>query len=191
MQLQHTRRLRALLALVLVSALGLAACGDDDETPAASGDPQETEDDETTTTTEAEEEGETLEVTGIEYEFQGLGDEVAPGTELTFTNGGKEVHELVVMHIKDGETRPIEELLELPEEEVETVAEFVGVSVAAPGEDGEIMEGDLTVEDPGRYVALCFIPVGTTEMPEGPPQEEEGGGPPHFTQGMVQEFQVQ
>jgi len=186
---QHPRRARALIALALAGGITLAACGDDDSTPAASGDPVESQDETTTTSAPAEDEGEVLEVTGVEYAFEGLDAEVAAGTELTFTNGGKEVHELVLMRINDDETRSIEELLALPEEEAQEAARFIGVSVAAPGEDGEIMEGELVVEEPGRYVALCFIPVGMTEMPDGPP--EDNGAPPHFTQGMVQEFTVQ
>ena len=33
---------------------------------------------------------------------------------------------------------------------------------------------------PGEYAMVCFIPVGGAE-----------DGPPHFTQGMVQEFIVE
>lgn len=187
-----TRRARALIALVLVGGLGLAACGDDSESPAASGDAIESEDESTTTSTEtSEEEAETVEVTGIEYGFQGLEGELAAGTELTFTNGGKEVHELILMRINDDETRSIEELLALPEEEAQQSVTMKGVAVAGPGEDGQVVEGELVADEAGRYAAICFIPVGTTEMPDGPPQEgAEPSGPPHFTQGMVTEITV-
>lgn len=33
--------------------------------------------------------------------------------------------------------------------------------------------------DPGSYIAVCFIPIGGGEE-----------GPPHFTGGMVAEFDV-
>jgi hypothetical protein len=79
----------------------------------------------------------------------------------------------------------VEELLELPEEQVESMIEFLGVAFAASGEE------DVTFAqlEPGRHVMLCFIPVGTTsmEMLEGETPPE---GPPHFTQGMVHEFEV-
>ena len=184
----HTpRRARALIALALVGGLGLAACGDDSESPAASGDALEEE----TTTTEApaEEEAETIEVTGVEYAYEGLDAEVAAGTELTFTNGGKEAHELVVMKRAEGETRTIEELMQLPEAEIGTALEFQGVSLANPGEEGQVVDGDLVLEDAGEYIAVCMFPVGTTEVPDGPPTGEQTA-PPHAAQGMVTEFTV-
>ena len=192
-----SRRARVLAAVVLVGTLGLSACGDDDDEPASSGD-------ENTTTSAAEapaDGGETIEVTGVDYAFQGIPQEVEAGTEFTFTNGSdKEAHELVLVKIKDGETRSLQELLELPEEESEKVTEFKGVSVAPePGGDGTVVDGKLVADTPGRYAALCFIQVGADpqkmmdamEHPEdGPPAEDPNAGPPHFTRGMVQEFTV-
>lgn len=46
----------------------------------------------------------------------------------------------------------------------------------------------MNIDEPGRYVAVCFIPVGTT--PETPPEDFENLGPPHALQGMVAEFEV-
>jgi TolA-binding protein len=191
------RRSRALIALALVGALGLAACGDDEETPAASGDDtssasESDSEESTTTTTEADtEDREQVEVTGVEYAFQGLEGGVAARSELTFTNGGKEAHELVVMQRAAGETRPVEELVNLSEDELSLAVLFEGVAVAAPGEAGEVVDGNLVLDAKGEYIAICFIPVGTTELPEGPPEEgAEPSGPPHFTQGMVTEFTV-
>ncbi len=79
----------------------------------------------------------------------------------------------------------MDELLALPEDEAESKVEFRGAAFAAPGEH------DVTFAqlEPGRYVMLCFIPTGTTSMEmldgETPPD-----GAPHFTQGMVHEFEV-
>ena len=41
----------------------------------------------------------------------------------------------------------------------------------------------------GRYVAICFIPVGTTPdvLASGAPPEDT---PPHFMEGMVTELTV-
>lgn len=174
-------RSNVLIALGIVATL--TACGGS----ATSGDASEP-----AATEGAAPAGETLEVTGVEYEFQGLSDTAPAGTELSFTNGGKEAHELVLMRIKDGETRSADELLALPEKQAEKVAKFQGVSIAGPGEDGKVVEGELTLAEPGRYVALCFIPVGTKELPKGKPEEGKGpGGPPHFTKGMVAEITVE
>ena len=196
--MQLSRRARILAVVTLVGALGLAGCGDDDdESQAASGDE--------TTTTEAtgsdegdeEAEGEEVEVTGVDYAFNGIEPTVEVGTTFTFTNGSdEEPHELVLFHIPDSEKRSIQELLELPEEEaMKAVGAPVGVAVAPqPGEPGEVVDGELTIEKAGRYAAICFIPVGSTpeQAMEGPPEEGQEGeapsGPPHFVRGMIEEF---
>jgi hypothetical protein len=49
---------------------------------------------------------------------------------------------------------------------------------------------DATTElDPGRYVAICFVPVGATPeaLASGATLDEEDG---HFVHGMVAEFEV-
>lgn len=70
----------------------------------------------------------------------------------------------------------------MPQEETMELATVVGApALAPPGTDA------YTVVDlePGEYVAVCFIPVGTTAL-DGPPPE----GPPHAMQGMVAELVV-
>lgn len=141
-----------------------------------------------------------IEVTGTDYAFEGVPDTVAPGTEFMFTNGSDaEVHELLLFQIPEGEQRSLDELLALPDAEAEAiVGEPLGVAVAMPGEDGTVVEGALVVEQPGRYVMLCFIPVGADpevfraamEDPSAQPPEVEGG-PPHVAQGMSAEFTVE
>jgi len=144
----------------------------------------------------------TIEVTGADYEFQNVPSLVASGAELTFTNASDgEVHEMVVVKVVDGETRTLQELLELPDEESESLVEFTGVLVALPGEDGANPEGagsSVTVTDPGRYAMVCFIPQGAdpaaveaamTAGGEGPP--DLGDGTPHAFLGMAAEFTVE
>lgn len=123
-----------------------------------------------------------VDVTGVEYAFQGVGPELPAGvTSFEFTNGGAaELHEMVVFRRNDGVTETVEELLALPEEEVGTKVTPVAGTGAGPG-DSEYAVADLT---PGTYAMLCFIPSGTTG------EDVEGTGPPHFTQGMVHEFTV-
>lgn len=183
-----TRRLSALL-LAAITALTLGACGDagDDEADA-------------TTTTEAAA-AEPVEVTLVDYGFQGLPDSVEAGTTFTVTNSSTaELHELVAFKIPESETRSVEELMALPEEEGQAAlgGPPVAVLIGPPGGGEQITAvGDGTLAEPGRYLVACFIPTGADPQEylaaaqqggEGPPEVE--GGPPHFTKGMRAELTV-
>ncbi len=149
--------------------------------------------------------GGTIEVTGTEYAFDGVPALVAPGAEFTFTNGGEEVHELIIIKVVDGESRTLEEILALPEEESDALVEqFMGVVIDTPSGEPFNPEGDdtsITVTDPGRYAVICFFPQGLDEATfeaamaeadpnaEGPPPFPEG--PPHAVLGMAAEFTVE
>lgn len=183
------RRMTA-LALAAVTALTLGACGDD------AGDDEA----DSTTTTEAAAD-ETVEITLVDYGFQGLPDSVAAGTKFTVTNSSTaELHEFVAFKIPDAEKRSAEELLALPEEEGQAAlgGPPAAVLIGPPG-GGEMIAavGDGTLADPGRYLVACFIPTGADPQKymeaaqasgDEPPQVE--GGPPHFTKGMRAELTV-
>lgn len=131
-----------------------------------------------------------VEVTGTEYDFEGLTEPIPAGkTTFNFTNDGGEMHELIVVRINDDVTAPIEELAELPEEEVFSMIEVKGFAFAPPDATDQTF-ADL---EAGRYGALCFLPVGST--PEAVAAAEESGqeidASPHFTQGMLAEFTVE
>lgn len=208
------RTLRASLTVVAALALmaGVAACGDDDE--GADGTTSTTE--ETTTSAPADEGGEEggppeenpcgeggsgmlappetpadgateVTVSAADYSFEGI-DELATAGEyaVTFTNEGNELHELMIMKIAEGETRPIEELLQLPDEEAQQIATPVGMTFACPGATAEPTGVDLS--EAGRYVAICFIPVGTMADTDFATMGEDGK--PHFMEGMVEEFEI-
>ena len=193
---KRSGRRRALPAVAMLAlALGLTACGDDDDSAT-------TTTTETTSTSAEGAGGETTEITGVDYAYEGVPDSVEAGTTLSFTNGseGNEVHELILLRVDDEETRPVEELVGLPQEEAMEVTQFQGVAVALPGEDGMVVEGELTVAEPGRYALVCFIPTGADPQvyrdlfasptpPEGPPDVE--GGPPHVANGMYAELTVE
>jgi len=179
------------LALAAITALTLGACGD-------SADDAEESDD--TTTSEAADAG-PVEVTLVDYGFQGLPDSVAAGTKFTVTNSSTaELHEFVAFKIPESETRSAEEILALPEEEGQAAlgGPPAAVLIGPPG-GGEMIAavGDGTLSEPGRYLVACFIPTGANpqeyleaaaESQGGPPQVE--GGPPHFTKGMRAEITV-
>lgn len=143
-----------------------------------------------------------IEISGVDYGFSGVPDTAAVGSELTFVNDSEaEVHELVAVRIADDEDRPLEELLELPDEETDGVVEFLGVLVALPAEAGANPEGEgdsIVLSQPGRYAIVCFIPHGADPAvveeamaggTEGPP--DMGDGTPHAFLGMTAEFEVE
>jgi len=145
---------------------------------------------------------ETKTVTAADYAFQNLPESVDAGTTLELTNSSdKEVHEMVVIRIPDSEQRPVRELVNLPEAELEPIfgsAEPAMVLVAPPGGAETIKAvGDGKLTQKGRYAVVCFIPTGAdpqaylaaAQAPsDGPPQVS--GGPPHVAQGMYGEITV-
>ncbi len=130
-----------------------------------------------------------LDVLAKDYSFGGIGPEVPAGpTVVSLVNDGTEVHEIIIIRKNDDVTESFDELLELPERQARRKTTFAGAAFADPGEDGQTV---LDLEA-GEYIALCFIPKGTT--PEVMADMESGGsepqGPPHFVEGMKHEFVV-
>lgn len=133
---------------------------------------------------------ESIEVTAVDYSFQGVPSTIPAGrVGVNFENKGKELHEFVLLRKNDDTTESFDELLELPEEEaMEKVTSGFGAFAFPGSSDSRIIELEA-----GEYLAVCFIPVGLT--PEVAEAAESGGeepqGPPHFTQGMRAEFTVE
>lgn len=121
---------------------------------------------------------ETVDVTAVDFAFEGVPESIDSGTTaFTFTNSSEgEEHEMVVFRKADGVTVGFEDLLALGEEESADKLLFVTAAFAPPGAEGATL-ADL---EPGSYAMVCFVPVGGAE-----------DGPPHFTQGMLQEFTVE
>jgi hypothetical protein len=121
---------------------------------------------------------ETVDVAGVDYGYEGVPSTIPAGTvAFRFANeSDTEEHEMAILKKADGVQLSWEELVELPEEEAMTKAEFLGAAFAPPGGDS----GTFAELSPGEYAMICFIPVGGSE-----------DGPPHFTQGMLQEFTVE
>lgn len=122
---------------------------------------------------------------------------------MSLTNSSTaELHEMVVFRIPETETRPIKELVALPEAEQEALfgsGPPAIVQLAMPGSDEAIPAlGDGTLTEPGRYAMICFIPKGVDPQAymdaaesagDGPP--DVPGGPPHVTLGMYAELAVE
>lgn len=130
---------------------------------------------------------EIVDVTGLEYEFQGLPKSVPAGVVgFNFTNDGAEVHEIVIFRIKGDES--LKKLLKLSENKLEKKVEFINATGAPPGESADTIYSDLK---PGRYGAVCHIPVGTTDESQLDDEEHQDEDvPTHVDEGMYQEFKV-
>ena len=90
-----------------------------------------------------------------EYAFEGAPDTLAAGrASFALTNEGVEEHEMVLFRAADGVTEPLEELLQLPEEQVMSKMQFTGVTFGGPDTTGYVTV-DLT---PGTGFVL---PAGT------------------------------
>lgn len=196
------RTARHLAAAALLATAALAGCGSDDDDGAASSTTAPAPAETTTTATDdpAPDDG-PVEVTLVDFDFEGLPESVPAGTKFTVRNESeKELHEMVVMRIPDEEERPIDEIAQLPEAELGAL--FAGepamVLLAAPGGEQIDAVGDGTIDEPGRYAVVCFIPTGidpdvylnAPPTPEGPPELPADAGPPHFMQGMYAEVLV-
>ncbi len=107
------------VALVAALALALAACGDGDEAQ-ASAEPVD---------------GDTIEVSMVDFAFVGLPATTSAGTRLTVVNDAEEeLHEVVAFRLPDDEDRAVAELAELaPGELVQALGEPVTVLLAEPG----------------------------------------------------------
>ena len=204
-------------AAVLALLLLLTGCGSDDAasdtadlTEDAASDtadeaaPTASEEAAPTATEEAPdppegEAGDTLELTAVDYAYDGVPGEVSAGTQLALVGApDAEPHEAVVFRLAEDETRSAQEILAEGGPDAPPPGEFAGVLIAPPGgAPGFAPEGPVVLDQPGRYLLVCFIPVGTT--PDAFAALAEGGGtaadlpatgPPHFTQGMAAELTV-
>jgi len=154
--------------LPVALALLLAACAQDD--PTIGGQSTEQPADQPSEEPSVAP-GDTILVTGVEYEFQGVPDALSEG-EYTFTleNAGEEDHELYLFHIPGEES--VEELIELPEKKVNTLTQAVDGVGGPPGQSAEFTAALV----PGRFGYVCFV-----EAPDGTP---------HAFLGMHGEFTV-
>jgi plastocyanin len=126
--------------------------------------------------------GPTIEVTGSDYKFEGLPTEVASGTQLTFKNAATdEDHMIIVVRKNDDTTRELEDLLKNgTEEEQQSMTTMIGQLEANPG---QAASGTIKLDQPGQYLALCPIPVGSMSGPASDAM-------PHYVKGMYQLFTV-
>ena len=102
-------------------------------------------------------------VEAYDYKFEAIPDDFPAGVQLTLTNlSNKEVHELVAFRLPDAETRPVADLMALPEAELGGLfgGEPATVIIAPPESDGSPVVGSGVLSEPGRYIFVCMVPTG-------------------------------
>ncbi len=126
--------------------------------------------------------GPTIAVTGKDYAFEGIPNEIAAGTELTFKNvSTDEDHVIVVVRKNDDATKELEDLLKNgTEAEQQSMTTQIGQLEATPGQSAQ---GTIKLDKPGQYLALCPVPVGSMTGPASDAM-------PHFMKGMYTLFTV-
>ena len=191
-----TARLGAvILTAAITCSVAFSGCGSDDDTsrsesPAPTSSDPVHHDDPTVVTIE-----------GVDYAFNDVPSSVTAGTRLAFRNAAPaELHELVAFRLSDGDDIALGDLAQLPAEELgPRLGAPVTVLLQPPGTDQQIVAvGDGTLEEPGRYVLMCFIPTGADPQEylaaaaasDGEAPTGVAGGPPHFVNGMYAELQV-
>ena len=185
-------RQAGLLAGAIALAFGLVACGDDDDVAEPAG---------AATTEQPANGGEVIEVEMADFEYRGLPDTIAAGTQISVVNSAaSELHEIVVFKLADGDDRPLDDFLAMTEEEFGAAlgGPPVMVLLAPPGGPQIAAVGDGTFTEPGRYLYFCAIPTGVepavylaAAQESGGEQPQVEGGPPHFVHGMYGELTVQ
>jgi hypothetical protein len=119
-----------------------------------------------------------VDVHATEYHFAGIPKKLDPGrTIFRLANDGKEIHEVAVVRIKT--KTPLKKLL-ADEKRAHKETVDAGFTFATQGTTGYAYV-DLKN---GRHAAVCFVPVGSVDP------NTRVDGPPHASQGMVQEFHV-
>lgn len=129
----------------------------------------------------------TAEVTMSDYAFDGLPKSFTTGpAALKLVNDGAEVHEFIPVRIKNKKDK-LKALLRLPEKKTEKKIDVLDHEFAGPGDTAFMF---LDLERVGNYGAVCFVPVGTTDLAQL--EDEHGGGdaPPHVVEGMYATFKV-
>jgi plastocyanin len=132
----------------------------------------------------------TVTITGIEYSFRDAPTTASVGTTFALANGGQELHEMLVVRKNPDTTESWDELIAMNEDIAFTKVTFVGAAMAEPGQTAA---DTVTVDEPGEYLMVCFIPVGMQTIPPGTPDPNESLAPaaPHHEMGMLHEFTVE
>jgi pimeloyl-ACP methyl ester carboxylesterase len=190
---RSARRGAGATAIALVGLVGLGACADDradadlmatSSTVAITAHPEPTTTTQATTTSTSPSHPATtaapttesppttapsaIEIVAVDFGYQRVPTRLPAGSyDVTFTNHGSELHELLIFRNPD--RLSLEQIHDLgPQGAVERI-EVVGLVFADPGQSAPApLVATLT---PGEYEVVCFVPTPTD-------------GRPHFAHGM-------
>lgn len=119
---------------------------------------------------------ERVDVQAVDWAFANVPDEIHSGrVSFAVDYAGADEHEMVVFRRNDGVTESLDELMELPGDEMMGKVTMTGVTWGSPGSHS-YLPADL---EPGTYFLLCFLP-----------QHGDEDGMPHFMVGMRHTLEV-
>ena len=136
-------------------------------------------------------------VDAADYRFEGIPDTAPVGTRFSLFNTSQaEFHEMIVYRLDPSEQRTIEELSQLPLDELTAfgVGRIQSVVFAMPeSEQYTYAEGPPMLAEEGRYLIFCAINVGTDPIEArvlvaDPPMAAIDGVPRHYQVGMMTEI---
>ena len=168
------RFLFVLLGALMV--LGVACGGgDDDEGGSDAGGGSQSEESDAP---ESEEPagGEGLTITGVDFAFETPATAPAGETEITFENGGKEPHELIMVPLSE-DAPELTELIKMPEKKASKFFAGEPTGTEGPIEPGETKSFTAELQ-PGTYAMVCFV-------------ESKAEKQPHAFLGMLNQLTVQ
>jgi hypothetical protein len=127
-----------------------------------------------------------LDVTGVEYAFEGLPKTVQAGTAaIRFTDTGAEFHELAIYRIKSKDS--LKKIVGQSEKEQRKKLEEVGGTFAMQGQTTYTV---AELSKPGRYGVVCHLPVGATSI-EAAEEAEKDHPRSHAQEGMYATITVE
>jgi hypothetical protein len=127
-----------------------------------------------------------IQVTGIEYEFQGLPKTLPTGpVAFQFTDNGAEFHELEVVRLKSKDS--LKKIVGLSEKEQRKKVEEVAGTFASQGQTAYAF---VDFSKPGRYGVVCHLPVGATSE-QALEQAEKKHAKSHAQKGMYATITVE
>jgi hypothetical protein len=128
-----------------------------------------------------------VDVTGIEYEFQGLPKTLPAGrVAFRFTDTGAELHELQVFRVKGKDS--VKKIVGLSEKEQRKKGEQLGGTFA---EQGQTSYAFVDMTKPGRYGVVCHLPVGSTSQEAIEEAGEAHDAKSHAQEGMYATITVE